>query len=302
VFVDDDPGRYFVGMNCVGQGASGSVYSAVRRTKRGPNDDGKLAIKVVKPASDYERAALEREIEMMACFRHPNLVRCHETYRFKHEFYIAMEFLNGGMLTDVLETLQSRKIHLDEGHIAYVMRQVLGGIQYMHSQKRLHRDIKSDNVLISRTGAVKVADFGFCVELTAERAKRQTCVGTPYWMAPELVRSHDYDYKADIWSLGILLIELADFEPPFLHEKPLRAMYLISTRASPNFASKTGGEGGAQWSAPMESFLRRCVELDPRDRADAAELLAHPFLKKACRQAQFARLVEAVVKVRALKK
>jgi len=129
-----------------------------------------------------------------------------------------MEFVHGGTLTEVL----GPTIDFPEAHIAFVCKQMLMGLAYLHRQHRLHRDIKSDNILVGFNGAVKLADFGFAVGLTEEQDKRRSVVGTPYWMAPELIRGLEYDAKVDVWSLGITAIEMAEGEPPHLHEPPLR--------------------------------------------------------------------------------
>lgn len=131
---------------------------------------------------------------------------------------IIMEFVHGGTLTEVL----GPTIDFPEAHIAFVCKQMLMGLAYLHRQHRLHRDIKSDNILVGFNGAVKLADFGFAVGLTEEQDKRRSVVGTPYWMAPELIRGLEYDAKVDVWSLGITAIEMAEGEPPHLHEPPLR--------------------------------------------------------------------------------
>lgn len=276
-----DPREVFSSLAKIGQGASGSVFVAEK-----PNGAGKVALKKVKPENKTESDALAMEIKMMCCTRHPNLIRCFETYKWAGHMWIAMEFMDGGCLTDVLESFQSMRETMNEPEIAFVLREVLLGLKFMHGMKRLHRDIKSDNVLIGRDGKVKLADFGFCAELTEERAKRTTCVGTPYWMAPELIRQSEYDYKVDLWSVGILAIECAEWEPPYMDEKPLRAMFLITTKQPPVLKDRN------RWSPEFRDFLSRCLVLNPSQRAGATELLAHPFLQKACDRSAVAKAFE----------
>lgn len=157
-----------------------------------------------------------------------------------------------------------------------MFKQVLAGLEYIHSCHRLHRDIKSDNVLIGGDGSIKIADFGYAAQLTKGKTKRNTIVGTPYWMAPELIRGCDYDNKVDIWSLGIMLMELAEGEPPYMDYPPLRALFLITTRGIP------GLENPDKWSSEMVDFLDKCLVTDPESRPSATDLISHPFLVKAC--------------------
>lgn len=278
---NQNPRDIFSQMRQIGQGASGSVYMAVKK------DGTKIALKRVRPENKTEVEALEMEIRMMCCTRHPNLIKCHETYHFGGFMWISMEFMDGGCLTDILENYKSLNKYMSEGEIAYVLREVLKGLLFMHGMKRLHRDIKSDNVLITKRGEVKLADFGFCAELTEERNKRTTCVGTPYWMAPELIRQHEYDYKVDLWSVGIMAIECAEWEPPYMAEKPMRAMYLITSYDPPGLSEPN------KWSPELRDFVNRCLVLDPTKRASASQLLAHPFLLKAAEMDEVASLFAA---------
>jgi protein-serine/threonine kinase len=229
----------------------------------------------VKPENKTESDALAMEIKMMCCTRHPNLIKCYETYKWAGHMWISMEYMDGGCLTDILESFQKHRSMMKESDIAYVLREVLQGLKFMHGMKRLHRDIKSDNVLVRKDGRVKLADFGFCAELTEKRAKRTTCVGTPYWMAPELIRQEEYDYKVDLWSVGILAIECAEWEPPYMDERPLRAMFLITAQDPPRLKERQ------RWSPEFQDFLSRCLVKNPARRAGAGELLGHAFLRQA---------------------
>ena len=140
-----------------------------------------------------------------------------------------MELLNGGPLTELL----GPGIDWEESHIAFVCREILQALAFLHANHRLHRDIKSDNILVSMDGTVKIADFGFAIGLTAEADKCRSVVGTPYWMAPELIRGLEYDGKVDVWSTGITLLEMCDGEPPLMDQPPLRALLLITTQGTP---------------------------------------------------------------------
>ena len=129
-----------------------------------------------------------------------------------------MELMDAGCLTEIL----GPDINFPESHIAYVCKCILQALDYLHRNNKLHRDIKSDNVLLSSKGTIKLADVGFAVGLTQEEDRRKSVVGTPFWMAPELIRGIAYDGSVDIWSLGITALEMADGEPPYYHEPPLR--------------------------------------------------------------------------------
>lgn len=196
-----------------------------------------------------------------------------------------LEYIHGGTLTEVL----GPTIPIPEPAIAYVCKQMCMGLAYLHRQHRLHRDIKSDNVLVDFNGAVKIADFGFAAGLTEEQDKRKSVVGTPYWMAPELIRGLEYDAKVDVWSMGITAIEMADGEPPYLHEPPLRALLLITTQGTPTLRDPE------RWSQKLRHFLKCALQVDPAKRASAEQLLLHPFIQTACTQAEFSKFATHIL-------
>ena len=205
--------------------------------------------------------------------------------------WIVLEFIHGGSLTEVL----GPGIDFPEPCIAYVCRRLLSALAFLHGEMRLHRDIKSDNVLVDFNGTVKVADFGFAIGLSEEAQKRKSVVGTPFWMAPELVRGHEYDGKVDVWSLGITALEMADGEPPHLNELPLRALLLITTHPSPTLKRPE------KWSPAFRDFLAKALSKECDARATAAELLQHDFVAKACSQAEFAKFASYILRARGKK-
>jgi serine/threonine protein kinase len=209
-----------------------------------------------------------------------------ESWAFDDNLWIVMEQMTAGCLTDIL----GKSIMWPEAHIAYVCKHSLMGLASLHRQHRLHRDIKSDNILVDFEGQVKLADFGFAVALSEEVDKRRSVVGTPYWMAPELIRGLHYDSKVDVWSLGITLLEMAEGEPPLIHEPPLRALLLITIQGPPELSDKT------RWTPAFQHFLRRCFDIDPEKRSSAEQLLMHPFIQSACSKEEFAAFVGTLKK------
>jgi len=276
VVSDEDPKGLYSKIKKVGQGASGHVYVAkTLATGR------KVAIKEMDLSHQPRKELIVNEILVMQESQHPNIVNFLNSYLIKsNELWVVMEYMEGGALTDVIENNT-----LEEDQISSISLETCRGLGHLHSQSIIHRDIKSDNVLLDAGGRVKITDFGFCAKLTDQKSKRATMVGTPYWMAPEVVKQKEYGAKVDIWSLGIMAIEMIENEPPYLDEEPLKALYLIATNGTPTLKKPEA------LSRELKSFLAVCLCVDVASRATANELLEHEFLKKACAPSGLAPLL-----------
>eukprot|EP01123_Difflugia_compressa_P011814 TRINITY_DN482_c1_g1_i1.p1 TRINITY_DN482_c1_g1~~TRINITY_DN482_c1_g1_i1.p1 ORF type:complete len:229 (-),score=50.57 TRINITY_DN482_c1_g1_i1:47-649(-) len=181
---------------------------------------------------------------------------------------------------------------MSEDQIARVCLDVLLALHYMHQLHCIHRDIKSDNILLNRKGQVKLADFGFSCQLTKEKAKRTSIIGTPYWMPPEIIGGQEYGTKVDIWSLGIMIIEMAQGEPPYMDYPPLRALFMISTKGIPPLKDER------KWSSSMIDFLNKCITHEHENRPGGEELLQHLFLQKVCDRQDIVKLLEVTEQIR----
>jgi len=198
--------------------------------------------------------------------------------------WLVTELMDAGVLTNVVDLHQS--LPMDESLIAYVCKRTLQGLDYLHDLGIIHRDIKSDNILLKKNGVIKLSNFGYAAILTKEHPTRTSIVGTPFWMSPELIRSCEYDTKVDIWSLGITCREMADGTPPYMDYPPMKALFQITTRGVPPL--------DGNWDEKFVDFLNKCLESDVSKRSTAKELLQHPFLQMECSVENFVEFLEKV--------
>lgn len=278
--VEKNPKSRYRKLEKIGEGAGGVVYK-IERTKKGD-------ILAVKISPTLELEFIKSEIAYHALSdNHKNIVNYHETFLWDDEVWIVMDFVDGGSLTDILG--EDNPQEWTEPLISYVMHECLQGLLFMHNQHLLHRDIKSDNVLVARDGTVKLADFGFAVGLSQEKSRRKSTVGTPFWMAPEVIEGKEYDDRCDIWSLGITAIELVNHEPPYMDKEHLEALLDIVTQPSPQPNNLD------VWSDVFLNFLERSLDKELEKRWHATQLLKHEFMDKQSDQKQFADFVVFVL-------
>lgn len=281
------PEGIYQDMKEIGVGAAGTVYAALDK-----RNGQKVAVKQMALSSDSAKL-LVTEISIMKTSHHPNIVDYNDSFIVGSQIWVVMELMDGGCLTEVLE--QWPELKMSEGQIALVCRGTLSALAYVHSQHRIHRDIKSDNILVNSKGEVKLADFGYAAQLTRGRSERDTVVGTPYWMAPELIRGHQYGVKVDIWSTGIMLMEMCEGEPPYMDSPPLRALFLITTKGIPPL------KDGAKWSQPLKEFVQQCLIKKVDERPDALAMLQHPFLKSSCSLLELVPIIEEAKRLKKAK-
>ena len=263
----EDPNVLYAKVKKIGQGASGSVYVA-----KALATGQRVAIKAMDLSHQPRKELIINEILVMKESQHHNIVNYLDSFLVRgSDLWVVMEFMEGGALTDVIDNNT-----MEEEQISAICLETCKGLEHLHNHNIIHRDIKSDNILLNNQGHVKITDFGFCAKLTDQKRKRATMVGTPYWMAPEVVKQKEYGAKVDIWSLGIMVIEMIENEPPYLDEEPLKALYMIATNGTPTLKKPE------ILSRELKSFLAVCLCADVKSRATADELLQHEFIGKAC--------------------
>jgi len=247
-----------------GKGGFGRVFCArVKDTKQ------IVAIKRLPSSTDKEEIANTSEIACLTRLRHPNIVDFKSAYKYNKELWIVTEFMEGGTLS------QAIKVHaLSETHMSFITQQLLKGLSFMHSHGFVHRDLKSNNIMMTIAGNIKMIDFGLCADLSS--GPRAQMLGTAYWMSPEMIKRLPHSTKADVWSLGIVILEMLLRVPPFASSRILSMFKAVCGETIEILDSSR-----IKFSDSVRSFLSNCLQSDPDQRASSVELLKHPFVENA---------------------
>uniref|UniRef100_A0A8C7PBT1 non-specific serine/threonine protein kinase n=1 Tax=Oncorhynchus mykiss TaxID=8022 RepID=A0A8C7PBT1_ONCMY len=273
----DDPAGIFELVELVGNGTYGQVYKG-RHVKTGQL----AAIKVMDVTGDEEEE-IKAEINMLKKYsHHRNIATYYGAFVKKNppgiddQLWLVMEFCGAGSVTDLIKNTKGNS--LKEEWTAYICREILRGLTHLHQHKVIHRDIKGQNVLLTENAEVKLVDFGVSAQLDRTVGRRNTFIGTPYWMAPEVIACDEnpeatYDFKSDLWSLGITAIEMAEGAPPLCDMHPMRALFLIPRNPAPRLKSK-------KWSKKFQSFIESCLVKSHGQRPSTEQLLKHPFIRE----------------------
>lgn len=266
----------------LGEGSYGSVYKALHK------ESGQvLAIKQVPVDTDLQE--IIKEISIMQQCDSPYVVKYYGSYFKNTDLWIVMEYCGAGSVSDIMRL---RKKTLTEDEIATILCDTLKGLEYLHLRRKIHRDIKAGNILLNSEGHAKLADFGVAGQLTDTMAKRNTVIGTPFWMAPEVIQEIGYDCVADIWSLGITALEMAEGKPPYGDIHPMRAIFMIPTKPPPSFREPD------QWSSEFIDFVSVCLVKNPEERATASDLLQHIFIGNAKPSSILAQMIAEAHEIR----
>uniref|UniRef100_A0A673YQA3 non-specific serine/threonine protein kinase n=1 Tax=Salmo trutta TaxID=8032 RepID=A0A673YQA3_SALTR len=277
-----DPTDTWEIIETIGKGTYGKVYKVLNKI-----DGSKAAVKILDPI--HVSNDIDEEIEaeyniLKALSDHANVVKFFGMYYQKDvkngdQLWLVLELCNGGSVTDLAKGMLKRGDRMDEAIIAYIIHEALTGLHHLHINKTIHRDVKGNNILLTTQGGVKLVDFGVSAQLTNTRLRRNTSVGTPFWMAPEVIACEQqldstYDARCDVWSLGITAIELGDGDPPLSDLHPMRALFKIPRNPPPTLYQPE------LWSDHFNDFICKCLIKDFELRPNVLDLLQHVFIRQ----------------------
>lgn len=249
----------------LGKGSYGSVFKARHRSTG-------TIVAVKKVPVDSDLSEIVKEISIMQQCDSPFIVKCFGSLFDNQDLWICMEYCGAGSVADIMRL---RNKTLTENEIGTILKYSLLGLDYLHQMRKIHRDIKAGNILLTNSGMAKLADFGVAGQLVDTLAKRNTVIGTPFWMAPEVIQEVGYNCSADVWSLGITAIEMGDGKPPLGDEHPMRALFMIPSQPSPRLRDESA------WSVNFISFVNSCLARSPEARPSASDLLQTEFIRSS---------------------
>ncbi|XP_036145795.1 STE20-like serine/threonine-protein kinase isoform X3 [Monomorium pharaonis] len=269
--MDCNPEEFWEMIGELGDGAFGKVYKAQHK-----QSNQLAAAKMCALEGEDDLSDFMIEIDILSECKHPNIVELREAYFIDGKLWMLIEYCDGGAVDSIMVELEKA---LTEIQIAYICQHMTKGLAFLHKSKVVHRDLKAGNVLLTMAGGVKIADFGVSAKNKHTLQKHDTFIGTPYWMAPEVVlcetfRDNPYDFKVDIWSLGITLIEFAQMEPPNHEMSPMRVLLKIQKGDPPKL------DQPGKWSKEFNDFIAKALIKDPTSRPTADDLLKHPFISR----------------------
>ncbi|XP_072534788.1 myosin-IIIa [Salminus brasiliensis] len=274
-----DPSDTWEIIETIGKGTYGKVYKVLNK-----GNGSKAAVKILDPIHDIDEE-IEAEYNILkALSDHPNVVKFYGMFYKKDlkngdQLWLVLELCNGGSVTDLAKGMLKRGDRMDEPIIAYILHEALMGLRHLHENKTIHRDVKGNNILLTTQGGIKLVDFGVSAQLTNTRLRRNTSVGTPFWMAPEVIACEQqldstYDARCDVWSLGITAIELGDGDPPLADLHPMRALFKIPRNPPPTLHQPE------IWSDQFNDFICKCLIKDFELRPNVPDLLKHGFIRQ----------------------
>jgi len=264
-----------------GQGGYGKVWRAKVDLPEFRSAQGKVAIKRLPHVTPKEKKHNLNEMNFLTFCKHPNIVEYYSSVLLKNELLILMEYMEGGTLTEA-----TAGHSFNEPQIAFVAKELLQALRYLHENRLAHRDLKSGNIMMTIKGQIKLIDFGLCVDLSA--GPRTEMVGSPFWMAPEMIARQPHSTPVDIWSFAISLLELANKNPPHRNSS-FKCMFTFGTVGCPEPLNEP-----ERWSRNFQDFLRQCLTFDQAQRPTTQQLLEHPFLGISTNQKQMAQIIQHI--------